>query len=161
MFATGSFQPTYSGPITASGETFTRARNEARAMGAFAGHQRQYNPMTQGQGVRAGSRMGNYRAGMLADQQAAQQFARAQQSEMERAGDAADSRFQYQAGMADEQNRLRSLLLDRDRVEQNFSLNERGDRFESDLHARRLRAERQAARQRRNTGFFSTLLDIF
>ncbi|MFO0452123.1 MAG: hypothetical protein ACK52I_26305 [Pseudomonadota bacterium] len=160
MFAEGTVRPTYSGPITATGETFRRQRNEARAMGSFAGNQRAFAPQLAGQGVRAGSKMANYRAGVAADQQAAQQFAKAQQASIAGAGDAADSRFQYQSNVADEMNRLRGLLLDRDRFETSFSTTLRGDNYEAELARRRLAAERMAANMRRDTGFFSTLLDI-
>jgi hypothetical protein len=160
MFAEGTVRPTYSGPITATGETFRRQRNEARAMGAFAGNQRAFAPQLTGQGVRAGSKMANYRAGVAADQQASQQFAKAQQASLAGMGDMADARFQYQANTADEMNRLRSLLLDRDRFETSFSVAERGDNYDAELARRKLAAERMAANTRRSTGFFSSLLDI-
>lgn len=69
MFASGTFESTYSGPILASGENVRRARNDARAMAAFAGQPRAFMPQVGGVG--AGSRMNRYRAGLEADRRTA------------------------------------------------------------------------------------------
>ena len=78
MFASGTLQTTYSGPIFATGETVRRARNDARSMAGFAGQSRAYRPQTGGVG--AGSRMAQYRAGIEADRRAADQIGRSQQA---------------------------------------------------------------------------------
>jgi hypothetical protein len=158
MFASGTFESTYSGPILASGENVRRARNDARAMAAFAGQSRSFMPQVGGGG--AGSRMNRYRAGLEADRRTAEQYGRSQQALFENLADNAESRFQYQSNQADEHNRLRSLMLDRSRIDQNFDLTLRGDRFDSELFRRRLDAEAYQAAKQRRSSFLSTLLDI-
>lgn len=158
MFATGTFDTTYSGPILASGENVRRARNDARAMAAFTGQSRAFAPQVGGVG--AGSRMTRYRAGLESDRRAAEQYGRAQQSIFENLANNTESQFQYQSNQADELNRLRALMLDRNRIDQNFDLTARGDRFDSELFKRRLDAEAYQAAKQRRSSFLSTLLDI-
>jgi len=158
MFASGSFETTYSGPILATGENVRRARNDARAMAAFAGQSRAYMPQTGGIG--AGSRMSRFRAGLEADRRAAEQFGRGQQSVFENLANDAEGRFQYQNNQSDELNKLRTLMLDRNRVDQNFDLTLRGDRFDSELFRRQLDAQAYQAAKQRRSSFLSSLLDI-
>jgi len=158
MFASGTFQTTYSGPIVATGETIRRARNDARAMAGFAGQSRAYRQQTGGVG--AGSRMDQYRAGIEADRRAADQFGRSQQAMFNALGSDADSRFEFESNRAEELNRLRALMLDRNRIDQTFNLTKRGDKFDSDLNRRRLDAEAYQAAKQRRSSFLSTLLDI-
>lgn len=159
MFADDTFQTTYSGPITATGETFRRQRNDARALGNLLGDSRGY--MQQGRGIGAGSKMLRYRAGIEGDRASQEQFAKAQAAMGDEALANANANLQFRSNQADEANRMRSLMLDKDRVDQNFDLTKRGDQFDSDLFRRQLRAERYAQRKQRQGGFFSTLLDIF
>ena len=158
MFAGGTFDTTYSGPILASGENARRGRNDARAMAAFAGQQRALVPQTGGVG--AGSRMSRYRAGIEADRRAGEQYVASQQSLLENLANASESRFQYQSNQADELNKLRSLMLDRNRIDQNFDLTLRGDRLDSDLFRRQMDAQAYQAGKQRRSSFLSTLLDI-
>lgn len=158
MFASGTFDTTYSGPILASGENARRARNDARAMAAFTGQSRAFMPQVGGVG--AGSRMSRYRAGLEADRRGAEQYGKAQQSIFENLANNTESQFQYQSNQADELNRLRALILDRNRIDQNFDLTLRGDRFDSELFKRRLDAEAYQAAKQRRSSFLSTLLDI-
>lgn len=158
MFASGTFATTYSGPILASGDNARRARNDARAMAAFTGQTRAYMPQVGGVG--AGSRMSRYRAGLTADRSAAEQYGRAQQSIFEGLANNAESQFQYQNNQADELNRLRALMLDKNRIDQTFDLTLRGDRFDAELFKRRLDAEAYQAAKQRRSSFLSTLLDI-
>lgn len=158
MFAGGTFDTTYSGPILASGENVRRARNDARAMASFAGQSRAFAPQTGGIG--AGSRMNRYRAGLEADRRAADQYGRAQQSILDGLANNAESQFQYQNNQADELNKLRALMLDRSRIDQTFDLTLRGDQFDSELFKRRLDAEAYQSGKQRRSSFLSTLLDI-
>lgn len=158
MFASGTLQTTYSGPLVATGEPGRRARNDARAMAGFVGQTRAYRPQTGGVG--AGSRMSQYRAGLEADRRSAEQIGRSQQALFDALGSDADSRLEFQTNQADELNRLRALMLDRNRIDQTFNLTRRGDRFESDLNRRRLDAEAYQASKQRRSSFLSTLLDI-
>lgn len=158
MFAAGTLQTTYSGPIYATGETLRRARNDAKAMAGFTGQSRAYQPQTGGVG--AGSRMSLYRSGIEADRRAAEQNARAQQSLFDSLADDSESRFEFENNRADEMNKLRALMLDRGRIDQNFDLTLRGDTFDSQLTGRRLAAERYQADKQRKSSFLSTLLDI-
>ena len=158
MFASGTFDTTYSGPILASGENARRAKNDARAMAAFSGQQRAFMPQTGGVG--AGSRMNRYRAGLEADRRAAEQYGQAQQSMFENLANNAESGFQYQNNQADELNRLRALMLDRSRIDQNFDLTLRGDQFDSELFKRQLDAQAYQAAKQRRSSFLSSLLDI-
>ena len=73
---------------------------------------------------------------------------------------ASESRFQYQNNQADELNKLRSLMLDRNRIDQNFDLTLRGDRLDSDLFRRQMDAQAYQAGKQRRSSFLSTLLDI-
>lgn len=159
MFADGTLTTTYSGPITATGETFRRQRNDARALGNLLGESRGY--MQQGKGIGAGSKMTRYRAGVEADRAAQEQYGRAQAAMAEEALAAGNADLQFRGNQADEMNKLRALMLEKDRTDQNFDLTKRGDDFDSDLFRRRLKAERYAQRKQRQGGFFSTLLDIF
>lgn len=158
MFASGTFDTTYSGPILASGENAKRARNDARAMAAFAGQSRALTPQVGGVG--AGSRMTRYRTGLESDRRAAEQYGRAQQSMFDNLASNAESQFQYQNNQSDELNRLRALMLDRNRVDQTFDLTLRGDRFDSELFKRQLDAQAYQAAKQRRSSFLSSLLDI-
>jgi hypothetical protein len=158
MFASGTLQPTYSGPIFATGETVRRARNDSRSMAGFAGQPRAYRPQTGGVG--AGSRMTQYRAGIEADRRAADQIGRSQQALFDSLSSDSESRFEYQNNQADEFNKLRALMLDRNRIDQSFDLTLRGDQFDSDLNRRRLNAEAYQAGKQRRSSFLSSLLDI-
>jgi hypothetical protein len=158
MFASGTFETTYSGPILATGENARRAKNDARAMAGFAGQSRAYLPQTGGVG--AGSRMSRYRAGLEADRRAAEQYGRGQQSMFENLASDAEGRFQYQNNQADELNKLRALMLDRNRIDQNFDLTLRGDQFDSELVRRQLDAQAYQAAKQRRSSFLSSLMDI-
>lgn len=158
MFASGTLQTTYSGPIFATGETLRRARNDARSMAGFAGQSRAYRPQTGGVG--AGGRMAQYRAGIEADRRAADQIGRSQQALFDSLSGDAESRFDFQNNQADELNKLRALMLDRNRIDQTFDLTLRGDQFDSDLNRRRLSAEAYQAGKQRRSSFLSSLLDI-
>jgi hypothetical protein len=158
MFAGGTFDSTYSGPVLASGENARRARNDSRAMAAFVGQQRALAPQTGGVG--AGSRMSRYRAGVEADRRAAEQYATSQQLLFDGLANDSESRFQYQSNQADELNKLRALMLDKNRIDQNFDLTLRGDRIDGDLFRRQLEAQAYQAGKQRRSGFLSTLLDI-
>lgn len=158
MFASGTFDSTYSGPILASGENARRAKNDARAMAAFAGQSRALVPQVGGVG--AGGRMGRYRAGLESDRRAAEQYGRAQQSMFDNLASNSESQFQYQNNQADELNRLRALMLDRNRIDQNFDLTLRGDQFDSELFKRQLDAQAYQAAKQRRSSFLSSLLDI-
>ena len=158
MFASGTFQTTYSGPIFATGETLRRSRNDARSMAGFTGQTRAYRPQTGGIG--AGSQMAQYRAGLEADRRSADQYGRSQQALFDSLSNDSESRFEFENNRADETNKLRALMLDRNRVDQNFDLTLRGDRNESDLNRRRLDAEAYQAAKQRRSSFLSSLLDI-
>jgi len=78
MFAPETYRPTYQGPFLATGETMRRARNDAQAVGDAASVARAYyRPM---RGVAAGSPMGNLRANIAADANAAQATAQSMQA---------------------------------------------------------------------------------
>jgi hypothetical protein len=159
MFADGTLTTTYSGPITATGETYRRARGDARALGNLLGESRAYQQ--QGRGIGAGSKMLRYRAGIESDKASQDAFSKAQAAMAEQAMDEGNANLQFQSGRADEANRLRALMLDRSRVDQSFDLTKRGDEYDNDLFRRRLKAERYAQSKQRQGGFFSSLLDIF
>lgn len=158
MFASGTLQPTYSGPLYATGETFRTQRNTDRALAGLLGESRSYRQ--QGRGVRAGGRLDRFQSGLTADRAANDQMLRSQQAMFDEAADAAESRFEFESNRADETNRLRSLMLDRDRIDQSFALAKRGDEFDADLFARRQAAERNAAMRQRRSSLFGTLLGI-
>jgi hypothetical protein len=158
MFASGTLQPTYSGPIYATGETFRQQRNTERALAGLLGDSRSYRQ--QGRGIGAGGKLDRFRSGLTADRAAHEQLLRSQQAMFEEAANAAESRFEFEANRAGEFNRLRSLMLERDRIDQSFSLAKRGDDFDADLFVNRQAAEREAAKRQRRSSLFGTLLGI-
>ena len=63
MFAPTTFKPTYSGPITATGETMRRARSDAVSQGLAQANRRAIRPMQTG--VQAGTGNQRYRTNLL------------------------------------------------------------------------------------------------
>lgn len=75
-------------------------------------------------------------------------------------GDAADARMTFETGRADELAGLRSLLLDKTKVDTQERLAKRGERLDEDAFVRKLDAERYAADKQEQARFWSTLLGI-
>lgn len=113
MFMRDSFTSTYSGPFLASGETLSRARSQASADRDLAGNQRAY--LQRNRGVQAGNKGSVYRAGLLAETQAAN-AGHMNAANVARAADDAATRMGFQTSMAEEGEGLRRLLFDRDQT---------------------------------------------
>jgi hypothetical protein len=126
MFATGSFSPTYSGPIYASGDMIRRQRNAAMAQSEFSGNQRMFNPTKVSRGIAAGSGAQQYQAGLNADAGRAEGFSAAQNILSANNIANAQSLLRYQANRADEQAGMRDVALSRDLVNQRAALDLRG-----------------------------------
>jgi hypothetical protein len=107
------FTPTISGPIKTDSRFADIARNQAMSRGAFAGDQRTYMG-NMGPGIRAGSKMEQYRAGTRGDAEALQNFSEAQQEMSQQAMQDSMADLMYQERLAGEQAWIRDLLLDRD-----------------------------------------------
>jgi hypothetical protein len=110
------FQPTISGPIRTDSRFAEMARNNAMARAAFAGDARAYRD-GDGRGIRAGSAMQNYRAGMQGDSEAIRNIAEGQQEMAEQAMSDSQADLLYQERLAGEQAWIRDLLLDRDDIQ--------------------------------------------
>jgi len=107
------FTPTISGPIKTDSRFADIARNQAMSRGAFAGDQRTYMG-NMGPGIRAGSKMEQYRAGTRADAEALRGYSEAQQEMSQQAMQDSMADLMYQERLSGEQAWIRDLLLDRD-----------------------------------------------
>lgn len=158
MFASGSYPPTLSGPILASGETMRRNRGAAMAQSAFAGNQRAFR---QQRGIGAGTQLDAYRAGMRADTEAAKGYASAQRSLLDGLMSDADARFQFETNRAGEESGIRDLLLRRRSTDQGNELELRGLEIERRLQDRQRAVENEARRLARNASTGGILMGVF
>lgn len=110
-----NYATTFSGPIRPNEAYARSARNESMAKAAFGGDMRQYSGQ-MGRGVQAGSKMSNFRAGLLADAEAGKGYAQAQQDLLNTYAGQKAPELEFQERLAGEQGWLRDLLLDRDDV---------------------------------------------
>lgn len=158
MFTRDSFQPTYSGPMLASGETLRRSISDAGANQSFVGNQRAYRPMTQG--ISAGSKAQQYRTNLMADTQAAN------------AGDYRSAYLDYLSGNANaqaafdrnatqERDSLRRLLLDTDSTDRTSDLESREARYFQELKRKERLTNRRMGAAQRSSGIFGFLGGLF
>lgn len=112
---TQNYSTTFTGPIQKDRRLQDAARNDSMARAAYAGNERQFNQQ-QGQGVRAGSKMAAYRAGMQADAESSKAYAQAQQDMLGRVADMSSAQLQFQERLSGERGWVRDLILDRDDV---------------------------------------------
>lgn len=159
MFSAGSFRPTYSGPITATGESSRRKRTAAMQQGNFAGDERAFiSPM---RGVQAGTANQRFRAGIAADTERASNFAAAQQA---LAGDYltnADAALRFGQNQAEEAASLRDLLLGQDRIDQSAMLGGRDIDISQMLAGEQRRVRSEAARLERKASIGGILMGLF
>jgi hypothetical protein len=160
MFARDTFRTTYSGPIKASGETLSQAKSQAGAGRSFAGNQRAFRAQPQMQGVRAGSRGADYRAGIMADQQAAQagDHFQAQIARMAQDGQARD---QYLTNRTEEQDGLRRLLFDLDQTDNIADNALRKDLAFANVAGRQRQADQVMGRRSRKNAWLNVLGGLF
>ena len=139
MFAPSTYSPTYSGPITATGETMRRARNDAVAQGLSQANRRLVRPMQRG--VRAGTGNQQYRTNLLAG--LGQQDARlaGAQAYNTYAQENAAAGLQYQANLANEMAGLRDLAFSKRSTDSEYGLGRR----ELDIDSALRQASRDAA----------------
>lgn len=137
MFAPESYRPTYSGPITATGETMRRARNDAVATGLVNANRRAVRPNMKG--VQAGTGMQNYRTNVLSGLGELDARAAGQQAYNQYAQGNAAANLQFQANLANEMSGLRDLLFSRDSEDMQYGIGM------EELAADRLLNERQRA----------------
>lgn len=123
MFAQGNYQPTYYGPIVASGDLIRRMRSSGMAQAEFQGAQRAFTP--QKFGIGAGSGLMQYQGGIEGDAKRAQGYAAAQQAFGDYGQNIADATLKYQQGAADEQAGLRSLRTQQRTINQGAALDMR------------------------------------
>lgn len=159
MFAANSYKPTFSGPITASGEQLRRGKNSAMQQSAFAGQQRAYLP--KGRGIRAGSRLADYQSGMQADTAMAQGYAKAQQLAQADQLYNADAVQRYQQNRAGEDAFLRNLLLGQRRVDEGSALDMAGIDTQELLSRRQRDVQNEAARMNRQASVGGILGRLF
>lgn len=110
-----NYASTFSAPIKPNLDLARSARNESMAKAAFGGEMRGYKGQ-MGKGVGAGSKMSDFRAGLLADAEAGKGYAQAQQDALNMYAGQAAPELEFQERMAGEQGWLRDLLLDRDDI---------------------------------------------
>jgi hypothetical protein len=158
MFTRGSFAPTYSGPMLASGETLRRAVSDAGANQSFVGNQRGYQPRNKG--VSAGSKAMQYRANMMADTQAASQGG-FQSAYLQHLTDNAQARSAFDRNASQERDSLRRLLLDTESVDRTSDLAQRQDQYFSELKRRERAAERRIGDYNRQGGIMGFLGSLF
>jgi hypothetical protein len=150
MFAPNSYTSTYSGPIVASGDTYRRAANDAQAQGALAGNKRAFL-QTGNRGIRAGSKMTGYLAGLQSDAAAGQGFLSAAQAQMGGMENNAEAGLRYQVNQSGEQQRIRDLLLSRDNTDQQFEIARAGDVISTDNANRQRQAQNQVSQMNRRS----------
>jgi hypothetical protein len=110
-----------------------------------------------GKGIGAGSKMAGYRAGMAADSNASKAYAQAQQDWLGMLTDNSAAGLAFQERQAGEQNWLRSLLMDRDDV-QNRERNAALDRIlNRETRAYKRRAEDSVAQANREAMMASAI----
>jgi len=139
MFAPSTYSPTYSGPITATGETMRRARNDSVAQGLSRANRRMVRPMQQG--VRAGTGNQRYRTNLLAglgEQDARLAGAQAYNTY---AQENAAAGLQYQANLANEMAGLRDLMFSKRSTDSEYDLGRR----QLDIDSALRQASRDAA----------------
>lgn len=110
-----NYSTTFSGPIKPDANLARSARSESMAKAAFGGDTRQYSGQ-MGRGVQAGSKMSDFRAGLLGDAEAGKGYAQAQQDLLNMYAEQAAPELAFQERAAGEEGWLRDLLLDRDDV---------------------------------------------
>lgn len=159
MFSADNFTPTYSGPITASGDLLRRTRNSAMAQSEFAGNNRAFRPMRMGIG--AGSAWNQHRGGIASDVERAKGFSEAQRAMGDYESMLANANLTYQANSAGEGNDIASLLLRRAQIDQGASLDLRDTNLQKQLAARQRNVENEAARLKRQASVGGILAGLF
>lgn len=158
MFARDSFTPTYSGPITATGEMRRRAVSDAGANRAFSSERRAFRPMNQG--VSAGSKAMAYRQSLASETNAAS-AATPESAYLQAIADDMQARATYDQNAAAERTTLRDLLLDSDSVARNRDLMRQEDTNFSELKRRERAATNRMAAYQRQSGLFGGLAGLF
>lgn len=110
-----NYAPIIRGPISPDPQVARSARNESMAKAAMGGDMRAYSNQA-GKGVRAGSNMSAYRAGLLSDAEYGKNAAQAQQDLLNGLTAQANAEQQYQQRLSGELGWMRDLLLDREDV---------------------------------------------
>lgn len=158
MFATGTFQPTYFGPITASGDLVRRMRSSGMAQANFSGAERAYRPMKIGIG--AGSAMTQYQGGLAGDTERAKGYAAAQQAIGDYGQNVADATLGYQTGLAGEQNNIRNLYTQQKQINQSAELDLRKLGLDAALTAYQRQVQQKANAMKNNSSIFGMLAGL-
>lgn len=165
MFANDTFPQTYSGPIYASGEAMQRGRNAAMAQSAFSGNQRASRRVAGGAGgfggVRAGSKLDEYRSGVASDVEASKAYAAAQGAYGANLMQNAEAQQTFQGNRADEQASMRDLIRGRDQVNQGAQLDLRGLRQSVQAQNRQRDVENRVSDLKRKSSFGGILSGLF
>lgn len=159
MFAQDTYNPTYSGPILASGDNLRRARNSAMQQSQFQGNVRAFRP--QGLGIGAGSKMSAFRAGLLADAERFKGMTAAQQAYQDNVLSNAEARMAFQRNQAEEDAGIRSLRTSRLQTDQKGELDYRDLRIGTALQERQRQVENQARDATRGASMGGLLMGLF
>lgn len=157
FLTTQNYSPTFTGPIQKDQNLAAQARGESMAKAAYSGDIRGYRGQA-GKGVQAGSKMADYRAGLLADTEAGKAYAQSQQDMLNRYSDNASANLLFQERQAGEGGWLRDLLLDRDdtRTQERKAAYKR--KADVDIGDYERRVEDAVARDRREAEIWSSML---
>lgn len=144
---TQNYAQTFSGPIKQDPFTQESARRDSMAKAAFAGDVRGYTGQ-MGKGIRAGSKMADYRAGLAADAEAGKAYAQGQQDWLNLLSENKGADLAFQERQAGEQGWLRDLLLDRDNVQNRERMAAYKRKVDWELAAYKRRVEEQLAKEK-------------
>ena len=159
MFAQDTYNPTYSGPILASGDNLRRARNSAMQQSQFQGNQRAFRP--QGLGIGAGSKMSAFRSGLLADAERFKGMTAAQQAYQDNMMANAEASLSFQRNRAEEDAGIRGLQTTRLQADQKGELDYRDLNIGRALQERQRQVENQARDATRRASMGGLLMGLF
>jgi hypothetical protein len=144
--------------MLASGDTLRRAVSDAGSNQSFAGEQRAYRPMAKN--ISAGSKAQKYRAGLLADAQAAStnDFRSAYLDQLAANAQAGAA---FDRSSAQERDSLRRLLLDTEGMARTSDLEQRQAQYYQELKKRERKARSRQAEMERGAGTFGFLAGLF
>ena len=152
-----NYSQTYSGPIKPDDNLARTAKTESMAKAAFGGNPRAYLGQV-GKGIRAGSNMAAYKAGVQADTEASKALAQSRQDDLDRLMGQYSPELQFQERQAAEQGYLRDLILDRDDILNRERMAAFKRFADAELANFARHTEDAAAESKRRAQFWSSLL---
>lgn len=152
-----NYSQTFTGPIKLDENIWRSSQNQGMAQAAYAGNTRGYQQQAQRQGVRAGNKMQDFRAGLMGDSEAAKGVAEARKNMFNVTSENAAANLAFQERQAGEQGWLRDLLLDRDDVNYRNQMAHYKREIDMQLSDRQREVEDQIAARKREAMIASAL----